>query len=58
MGGFPRAPSSSSRNLVRSRPSNSMQLHSSANRNGSVPAATSLFVFVLVCALLAFALIV
>jgi hypothetical protein len=35
-----------------------MQLHPFAKINGGVPAATSLFVFVLVCALLAFALIV
>jgi hypothetical protein len=34
-----------------------MQLHPSAKSNGSVPAATSLFVFVLVCVLLAFAFV-
>jgi hypothetical protein len=33
-----------------------MQLHPPVVRNASVPAATSLCVFVLVCALLAFAL--
>ena len=35
-----------------------MQLHPSANVNGNVPAATSVFVFVLVCALLAFAVFI
>jgi hypothetical protein len=35
-----------------------MQPHPPVNTNGTVPPATSLFVFVLVCALVAFAVFV